>query len=43
MFNVKTATEDSKKFSKLIVVCTEELKNVINELRNLKINKNYHR
>lgn len=39
MFNVKEMTEDAKVLSRLIVVCTIELKNVMAEMKNMKTSK----
>ena len=39
MFNVKEMTEDAKILSKLIVVSTVELKNVLLEMKNMKTSK----
>jgi len=39
MFNVKTIKEDSKKLARLITQCTEELKNVMLELKRMKTSK----
>lgn len=39
MFNVTSMTEDAKRFTSLIVSCTEELKCVMTELKNLKVSK----
>lgn len=39
MFDIKSIREDAKKLSDLIVVCTEELKNVMIELKHMKTSK----
>jgi uncharacterized protein len=39
MFNVTSMTGHAREFSTLIVKCTEELKSVMEELKNLKISK----
>ena len=39
MFNVKTITEEAKTLSKLIVTCTNELKEVMLELKHMKTSK----
>ncbi|MCX7711205.1 MAG: DUF47 family protein [Clostridia bacterium] len=39
MFNVQSITEDAKKMAALIVKCTEELKGVMQELKNMKTSK----
>lgn len=39
MFNVKAMTQHAKEFTALIVKCTEELKSVMEELKNLKVSK----
>jgi len=39
MFDIKSITEDAKKLSALIVVCTKELKNVMIELKHMKTSK----
>jgi uncharacterized protein len=39
MFDIKAITEDAKKLSSLIVVCTDELKAVMLELKDMKTSK----
>lgn len=39
MFNVTSMTDEAKKFTSLIVNCTEELKCVMTELKDLKVSK----
>lgn len=39
LFDIKAVTEDAKKMSDLLVICTEELKLVMAELKNMKSSK----
>lgn len=39
LFDIKAVTEDAKKMSDLLVICTEELKLVMTELKNMKTSK----
>lgn len=39
LFDIKAVTEDAKKMSDLLVTCTEELKLVMTELKNMKTSK----